>query len=497
MMKIRNLIFLLLFFVITQHSKVASAITIDEFDGDTILIAATNGAPQSAVPAVSTALGGTRSMYVRKTAGGGNILLFASNGSLNHTQGVTDLGISLITWDGDDLADSGAPSDPTGLGGLDLTQDNGDSFLLKLYADLGFNIPVTFRIYMYTDGNSASQASLTINSDVFALTDHLIPFASFTQLAAPGITGAANPKNVGAIVLEIVGAQPAHDLEIAYFGTNGECPIIPVFGNAKKDQCGVCAGDGTSCLDCAGVPFGTKVVDQCKVCDGDGQSCLDCAGVPFGTKVRDQCDVCGGDGTSCLDCADQPFGTAVKDQCGICGGDGTSCLDCAGTPFGTAVVDKCNVCGGDGISCLQCDQKEISALQFELDHGAKLQERLIKRMLKTLAKKDTSVRTTKFSLSTAKKAHALQERNWILSWTLPSNFKVCQNAEICTQVSLLDFLNEYRTHNDELRKLGNKVMKRLKKAKISTSRFVKQNDKLHSKNMSLADQVPTFQSLGC
>ncbi len=33
-----------------------------------------------------------------------------------------------------------------------------------------------------------------------------------------------------------------------------------------EDVCGECDGDGTSCVDCAGVPFGTKKVDLCGDC---------------------------------------------------------------------------------------------------------------------------------------------------------------------------------------------------------------------------------------
>ena len=35
------------------------------------------------------------------------------------------------------------------------------------------------------------------------------------------------------------------------------------------DECGVCAGDNSSCADCAGTPNGAAVVDQCGVCGGD------------------------------------------------------------------------------------------------------------------------------------------------------------------------------------------------------------------------------------
>ena len=41
------------------------------------------------------------------------------------------------------------------------------------------------------------------------------------------------------------------------------------------DECGVCGGDSSTCLDCAGVPNGTSVLDECGVCGGDGSSCAD------------------------------------------------------------------------------------------------------------------------------------------------------------------------------------------------------------------------------
>ncbi|RMG40099.1 MAG: hypothetical protein D6719_11925 [Candidatus Dadabacteria bacterium] len=54
--------------------------------------------------------------------------------------------------------------------------------------------------------------------------------------------------------------------------------------------------------------------------------------------IIDRCGVVGGDGTSCLDCAGVPCGDAVVDECGVCGGDGTSCGGCVETDY-TAVVE--------------------------------------------------------------------------------------------------------------------------------------------------------------
>ena len=50
-------------------------------------------------------------------------------------------------------------------------------------------------------------------------------------------------------------------------------------GCSYYDRCGVCEGDGTSCLDCFGVPFGSAQYDRCGVCGGNGQSCINCESV--------------------------------------------------------------------------------------------------------------------------------------------------------------------------------------------------------------------------
>ena len=137
------------------------------------------------------------------------------------------------------------------------------------------------------------------------------------------------------------------------------------------EHCGVCGGDDSSCMDCAGVPNGTALLDGCGVCSGGttghlADSDKDCAGVCFGGKVMDcngvcgggavldRCGVCGGDGSSCADCAGVLGGTAFLDGCGVCSG-GTSGhvadsdKDCAGACFGTAVVDCTGVCRGTAV----------------------------------------------------------------------------------------------------------------------------------------------------
>eukprot|EP01050_Picozoa_sp_SAG11_P008916 SAG11_NODE_808_length_7088_cov_5.136357_3_plen_253_part_00 len=82
----------------------------------------------------------------------------------------------------------------------------------------------------------------------------------------------------------------------------------------------------------------------------------DCRGVPGGDAVVDVCGLCGGDGTSCLDCLGAPNGLATVDRCGTCDDDSSNdCVqDCAGNWGGVLSIDVCGVCGGDGSTCLDC-----------------------------------------------------------------------------------------------------------------------------------------------
>ncbi len=62
-------------------------------------------------------------------------------------------------------------------------------------------------------------------------------------------------------------------------------------------------------------------LDDCLLAEG-------CDGVPGSALELDACGICGGDGTSCLDCKGKPNGKAEIDRCGVCDGDGFSCIDC-------------------------------------------------------------------------------------------------------------------------------------------------------------------------
>jgi len=73
---------------------------------------------------------------------------------------------------------------------------------------------------------------------------------------------------------------------------------------------------------------GTQLVcDRCGICGGNN-TCFGCDHVPFSNATKDICGVCQGNGKSCLSgCDKMPFSNATKDVCGVCNGDGKS--DCS------------------------------------------------------------------------------------------------------------------------------------------------------------------------
>ena len=95
------------------------------------------------------------------------------------------------------------------------------------------------------------------------------------------------------------------------------------------DNCGTCDNDSTNdCIpDCTGVWGGSAVEDNCGICNGDGSTCIDCNGVFAGGASLDNCDICDNDPTNdCVaDCAGVWGGSAIEDNCGVCEG-GNACL---------------------------------------------------------------------------------------------------------------------------------------------------------------------------
>jgi hypothetical protein len=196
-------------------------------------------------------------------------------GIFGHSQDFGVSGYSLLSWDADQNATLLATA---GLGGIDFTQDGGNAIEMDVISydfPRGNPLPLIVTVYDASDPTKFSRGVATLNGVVFSSTKVTIPFASF--VAAPGASGPADFTNVGAVTLKIAGEEtPDTDFGLEWIGTNGLCRLVPDAQGKVIDQCGVCGGDGTSCLDCAGVPFGSATPDRCGVCNGDGKSCVTC-----------------------------------------------------------------------------------------------------------------------------------------------------------------------------------------------------------------------------
>ena len=138
---------------------------------------------------------------------------------------------------------------------------------------------------------------------------------------------------------------PDDDGEPGVLDCSGECD-----GTTEYDDCGICGGDNSTCIDCEGNPNGTLSID--------------CNGICGGTAIIDDCGICtGGDTVNqpnyLKDCYGDCLGTATVDDCGVCTGGNTGY-----TP--NFLKDECGVCNGDGYreNCIDsnCNQMDCSGV---------------------------------------------------------------------------------------------------------------------------------------
>ena len=72
--------------------------------------------------------------------------------------------------------------DPTGLGGVDFTQDGSTAVVLEVLSyDFPAGQPVDIEVELYSSGSAVSVATHTINNAITSLTSITLPFANFTR----------------------------------------------------------------------------------------------------------------------------------------------------------------------------------------------------------------------------------------------------------------------------------------------------------------------------
>jgi uncharacterized repeat protein (TIGR01451 family) len=194
--------------------------TIDEFP---------TGTPVTEDFAAPTAIGGNREFTAAFLSGpdGEEVSIRTEMGELRLNPDVQSIGEYSVVWDG-----AAGGFDPTGLGGIDLTNSNGTGFCVEnLFLDQP-NGELTVRVY--TDAVNFSEATI---SSITQLVDQnfFIPFTGGTgdaTFAATGGTG-ADFTNVGAIELVVTANQIAMDASLENFGVFGTDVVTVDFLNAS------------------------------------------------------------------------------------------------------------------------------------------------------------------------------------------------------------------------------------------------------------------------
>ena len=165
-------------------------------------------------------LGGERDMYVKLDSAENpvsSVSLASNNGKLYFASGSGVTGTAKIVWDGVDS--NGQLVNPTGLGGVDLTEANGNR-MTGIALTSGADHPnAVIKLRIYSDANNWSEFTTTVPETIGGTADGQATFNfSDTPTASPG--NGANFANVGAIELtfEGVSAVDAQVTEVELVG---------------------------------------------------------------------------------------------------------------------------------------------------------------------------------------------------------------------------------------------------------------------------------------
>jgi hypothetical protein len=225
----------------------------------------------------------------------------------------------------------------------------------------------------------------------------------------------------------------------------------------------------------------------------------DCNNKPGGSAQVDICGVCGGDGTSCLGCDGVPNSGAALDKCGVCGGN-NSCVGCDGVPNSGKVNDACGVCGGDGQTCVQCTESDIMQTLFAMDSNAKKQEANALQILRRLSRQAKDQKTKQLAEQGKIEASKLNSVNWQLTWSLPQVIKTCPESSACSTSDNSITISSYNTNAASFRDLSQQALRELARVlggslRPDDKKLGVSADRLYNEAVATADTVPRFQSV--
>jgi len=172
----------------------------------------------------SAVLGGERDMYVELTAGSdiySSVSLVSGGGLLRLASDTTVTGNAKIIWDG---VDGNATSvNPTGLGGLDFTQFNGNTMngiRLAVGADHANSV---VKLKVYTDANHWTEFVTTVPETAGGAATKQVTF-NFDATPLNSAGGGADFSKVGAVELTFEGVS----------AVDGQVSVVDVVGFTTK-----------------------------------------------------------------------------------------------------------------------------------------------------------------------------------------------------------------------------------------------------------------------
>jgi uncharacterized repeat protein (TIGR01451 family) len=222
---------------------VLSTSTIDNFDTAAPDVVATLGTPGSSVQTglpQAEVIGGERDFEVEVTGEPGtteSVRMFVDGGRLRIDGQVTSIGTYRVTWDGVD--GNASTVNPTGLGGVDVTQGNTNEGVLVSYR---VDQPdATLNLRAFSGAGNSSTATIT-GIEPGTEFEQFVPFSATepdaNRFQTTTGTG-ANFSSLGAIQLEVVAGSASMDAFVELVGLIGPTIRTQDFANYTPADLGL------------------------------------------------------------------------------------------------------------------------------------------------------------------------------------------------------------------------------------------------------------------
>jgi uncharacterized repeat protein (TIGR01451 family) len=195
--------------------------TIDSFDS-TQVVDVSPPLPASTPSTLNDpdVMGGERDMFVELTEGSdiwSSVSLISAQGYMRLASGSLVSGNAKIVWDGQD--GSATSVNPTGLGGLDFTQFQGNT-MTGIVLNAGADHPnCVVKLKVYTNGGQWTEYTATVPESAGGAATKLFTF-NFNSTPSSSAGGGADFSNVGAVELTFVGVS-AVDAQMSQIGLIG------------------------------------------------------------------------------------------------------------------------------------------------------------------------------------------------------------------------------------------------------------------------------------